>query len=71
MKLTRAILLALAFAIPSVATVAHADDKEKAAAPAGDTAPPDAKEPKKAKKSKGKAKKEGDADKKDEAPPAK
>jgi hypothetical protein len=57
MKLTRAILLALAFALPTTATVAHAQDKEKTAEPA-----PDAKKAKKSKK----AKKEGE-EKKDDA----
>jgi hypothetical protein len=48
MNLTRALLLALAFAIPTTATVARADDK----APAGETPPADAKKAKKAKKKK-------------------
>jgi hypothetical protein len=59
MKLTRVIFLGLAFLIPSVATIAKAEDKPAAAeAPAADA--------KKAKKSK-KAKKEGE-EKKEEAP---
>lgn len=61
MKLTRALALAVAFLIPSVATVAKAEDKPAAEAPAA--------EGKKAKKAK-KAKKEGAAEgeKKEEAP---
>ena len=62
MKLTRVIFLGLAFLIPSVATMAKAEDKPAAAeAPAADT--------KKAKKSKKGAKKE-DEEKKEEAAPA-
>jgi hypothetical protein len=61
MKLTRVIFLGLAFLIPSVATLAKAEEKPAAAeAPAADA--------KKAKKSK-KAKKEGE-EKKEEAAPA-
>jgi|1185.fasta_scaffold1256385_2 Na+-transporting methylmalonyl-CoA/oxaloacetate decarboxylase gamma subunit len=63
MKLTRVIFLALAFLIPSVATMAKAEDKPAAAeAPAAADA-------KKAKKSKKGAKKEGE-EKKEEAAPA-
>jgi hypothetical protein len=65
MKLTRVIFLGLAFLIPSVATIAKAEDKPAAAdAPAADA--------KKAKKSKKGAKKEGaeEGAKKDEAAPA-
>jgi hypothetical protein len=65
MKLTRAIFLGLAFLIPTVSTVARAEDKPAAEAPADAK---DAKDAKKAKKSK-KAKKEGEAAK-DEAAPA-
>ena len=60
MNLTRSIFLALAFLIPSVATVAKAEDKPAAAA----DAPADAKKAKKSKK----AKKEGGEEKKEEAP---
>jgi hypothetical protein len=60
MKLTRVIFLGLAFLIPSVATVAKAEDKPAAAE--GEKAP--AAEGKKAKKSKKGAKEE----KKEEAP---
>ena len=59
MKLTRVIFLGLAFLIPSVATVAKAEDKPAA----GEAAPADAKKAKKSKK----AKKEGE-EKKEEAP---
>jgi hypothetical protein len=48
MKLTRAILLALAFAIPTTATLAQAQDKP----PATETAPAEPKKAKKAKKAK-------------------
>ena len=62
MKLTRVIFLGLAFLIPSVATLAKAEEKPAAAeAPAADA--------KKAKKSKKGAKKEGE-EKKEEAAPA-
>jgi hypothetical protein len=71
MKLTRAIFLAVAFMIPTVATVAQAQDKPATAEPAPDKAG-DSKEPKKAKKSK-KAKKEEGAEpaKKEEPAPEK
>jgi hypothetical protein len=64
MKLTRAIFLAMAFLIPTVSTVARAED------PKTET-PPDAKKAKKSKKAKkeGEEKKEGDAEK--TPPPAK
>lgn len=62
MKLTRVIFLGLAFLIPSVATVAKAEDKPAA----GEAAPAEGKKAKKAKK----AKKEGEGEKKEEAAPA-
>jgi hypothetical protein len=64
MKLTRVIFLGLAFLIPSVATLAKAEDKAPAAAEA---APADAKKAKKAKKG---AKKEGEEKKEEAAAPA-
>ncbi len=59
MKLTRAILMSLAFLIPAVSTVAKAEDKPAAEKPADGE--------KKAKKGK-KAKKEGGEEKKEAAP---
>jgi hypothetical protein len=65
MKLTRTIVLGIAFLMPSTALLARAEDKPAAdKAPAAETAPPDGE--KKAKKTK-KAKKE---EKKEEAPAA-
>jgi hypothetical protein len=63
MKLTRALALAVAFLIPSVATVAKAEDKPAAEAPAA----PEGKKAKKAKKAKKEGAAEGEA-KKEEAP---
>jgi hypothetical protein len=62
MKLTRSIFLAVAFLIPSVATVAKAEEKPAAEAPAEGAKPE-----KKAKKSKKKA---AEGEKKEEAAPA-
>lgn len=61
MTLTRAIFLGLAMLLPTVSTVAKAEDKPAAEAPAEGKK---AKKSKKAKKEGGEEKKEGDAEKK-------
>ena len=62
MKLTRIILLGLAFVVPSVATMAKAEDKAAVPAAAeGTPAPEGEKKAKKSKKAKKDEKKEGEA----------